>query len=127
MAIISKGQSSPHCLQEDILLIISMQLLFAGIHEQMMRNTASKIALISWMFTCIVYSVTYSSNLVAFLTVDVVKPPFDSLETLSSHHQFKFGMIGQGFMTSLFKVRYRGKSIRSQLVVTSCYNNKGAT
>ena len=78
-----------------------------------MKNTATKIALISWMFTCIVYSVTYSSNLVAFLTVDVDTPPFDSLETLSTHAQFKFGMIGQTFMTNILKVRKKWKGLRA--------------
>ena len=87
-----------------------------------MKNTAAKIALISWTFTCIVYSVTYSSNLVAFLTVDVNTPPFDSLETLSTHHQFKFGVIGQSFMTNLLKVREKGTGIHSPTVVT-CYEN----
>ena len=77
----------------------------------MKKPNATKLVFISWMITCIVYSATYSSNLVAFLTVEVEKPPFDSLETLLTQQNYKFGTLGQTFMKNLFKVRKRGETV----------------
>ena len=60
------------------------------------------------MFTCIVYSGTYSINF-----VDVERPPFDLFEALSTQSQFKFGLLGETYMARIFQVRVYSSLVRT--------------
>ena len=97
----------------------------SGIAEIEMKTPVIRIVSISWMFTCIVISVTYGSNLIALLTVDIDYPPFRNLEALSTHDQYKFGTLGGTYMTNLFQVRNteRNTMTMKNYVTISCYFN----
>ena len=63
-----------------------------------------RMLFIFWMFTCVIYAATFSSNLVALLTVDLEHPPFTSLEELAVHQEYKYGILGGTSFVSLFQV-----------------------
>ena len=87
-------------------------LYISAVVEIELKNPVIKIVVVSWMFTCIVYSAMYSSNLVALLSVDVERPPFDSFEALSTQSQFKFGLLGETYMARIFQVRAYSSLVR---------------
>ena len=66
-----------------------------------------RIVFIMWMFTCVIYSATYSGNLVAFLAVDIELPPFASLEELSKQDNYRFGVMGGTSYITTFQVTLR--------------------
>ena len=70
-----------------------------------MKANVIRLVFICWMFTCVIYAATYSSNLVALLAVDVQQTPFDSMEALSQQQQYRFGVLGGTTYVTVFKVR----------------------
>ena len=63
-----------------------------------------RIVYIFLMFTCVIYAASFSSNLVALLTVDLERPPFTSLEELAVQQEYRYGILGSSSYTSLFQV-----------------------
>ena len=63
-----------------------------------------RMVFIFWMFTCVIYAATFSSNLVALLTVDLEHPPFTSLEELADQQEYKYGILSGSAYTNLFQV-----------------------
>ena len=47
---------------------------------------------------------TYTANLVAFLSVDIYNPPFDSVEDIANQDVFKFGTMGDTAFEGYFEV-----------------------
>lgn len=58
-----------------------------------------------WLFSIVLVG-TYSGNLIAFLTVPLDKPPFNSLDEMIAQSEYKWGTIGASFYVTWFNVRY---------------------
>lgn len=56
-----------------------------------------------WLFSIIMVA-TYSGNLIAFLTVTIDKPPFNSLEELVEHDDYKWGVLSGTYFVTWFQV-----------------------
>ncbi|XP_022309544.2 glutamate receptor U1-like isoform X2 [Crassostrea virginica] len=54
-----------------------------------------------WLFSIVLVG-TYSGNLIAFLTVPLNKPPFNSLEEMIAQTDYKWGTIGGTFFVTWF-------------------------
>ena len=59
----------------------------------------------SWWIFSIVLAATYSGNLIAFLTVNKDKPPFNTLQAMVEQDEYRYGTIDQSMWTMLFQVR----------------------
>ena len=57
-----------------------------------------------WWLFCIVIVATYSGNLIAFLTVDKDKVPFETLKEMAEKGEYKFGIIGESSMETVIQV-----------------------
>ena len=68
------------------------------------RMKSSRIIFITWWTFTVVIVATYTGNLVAFLTVVKIYPPFRSLAELVEQDEYLFGTLGSGWAT-VFKVR----------------------
>ena len=47
-----------------------------------------------WWFYVIVIDATYSANLIAFLAVDIQRPPFETLSELADQNEYLIGVVG---------------------------------
>ncbi|XP_061185491.1 glutamate receptor ionotropic, kainate glr-3-like [Saccostrea echinata] len=54
-----------------------------------------------WLFSIVLVG-TYSGNLIAFLTVPLDKPPFNSLDEMIAQSEYKWGTIGGTFFVTWF-------------------------
>ena len=68
-------------------------------------SPAVRAVFIFWILTCVIYNVTYASNLVALLSVEIEKQPFSSLQELAVHNNFKIGILGGSAFVTQFRVR----------------------
>lgn len=66
-------------------------------------NSPSGRILVSafWLFSIVLVG-TYSGNLIAFLTVPLDKPPFNSLDEMTAQTEYKWGTIGGTFFVTWF-------------------------
>ncbi|XP_061178448.1 probable glutamate receptor [Saccostrea echinata] len=55
-----------------------------------------------WLFSIIMVA-TYSGNLIAFLTVTIDKPPFNSLEELVEQDEYKWGILSGTYFVTWFQ------------------------
>ena len=58
-----------------------------------------------WVFSIVVMA-TYSGNLIAYLTVNRIQLPFDSLERMIESRDYKFGVMGGVLVERLLQVRF---------------------
>ena len=63
-----------------------------------------RIIMFSWYMAILVITATYTGNLVAFLAVVKEPPPFETLEELANQNQYKFGVLGNTILETVFKV-----------------------
>ena len=59
---------------------------------------------ISWILTCVIFTATYGSNLVAMLSVEVETKRFNSLYEFTMQNQYKYGILGGSSYVVKFKV-----------------------
>ena len=57
-----------------------------------------------WCLYCIVIVATYSGNLIAFLTIDKYRAPFETLQDMSEEGQYKFGTLGGTSFVTILQV-----------------------
>ncbi|XP_062603845.1 glutamate receptor ionotropic, delta-2-like, partial [Saccostrea cucullata] len=55
-----------------------------------------------WLFSIIMVA-TYSGNLIAFLTVTIDKPPFNSLEEMVEQDEYKWGILAGTYFVTWFQ------------------------
>ena len=56
-----------------------------------------------WLFTILMVS-TYTANLAAFLTIEKMDSPINSVEDLADQHTVKYGTLCQGSSPRYFEV-----------------------
>ena len=57
-----------------------------------------------WWIFCVVVTATYTSNLIAFLTVDKHETPFNTLDEMMNQDLYKFGTFGETSWQDIFEV-----------------------
>ena len=57
-----------------------------------------------WFFTLIMIS-SYTANLAAFLTIERMDSPIESVEDLAKQSRIRYGCLGSGSTASFFRVR----------------------
>ena len=57
-------------------------------------STAISFMAAFWWFYVIVIDATYSANLIAFLAVDIQRPPFETLSELADNNEYLVGVVG---------------------------------
>ena len=72
--------------------------------------TSGKIFISCWLFVAIVITATYSANLIAFLSVEKYRVPFNNLAQLASQEEYKFGTLGG--TAQMLHVKVRRGSVR---------------
>lgn len=71
------------------------------------RSVAGRIASSAWwLFTMIVVS-SYTANLAAFLTLEKMRTPIESVEDLAKQTKIKYGIQGAGSTAEFFKVTFK--------------------
>ena len=58
-----------------------------------------------WLFVIITIAGTYVGNLIAFLVVAKISPPFNNLDELGNQNEYRFGTLGSTNWEVAFKVR----------------------
>ena len=61
------------------------------------------VAALWWLFTMIMVS-SYTANLAAFLTIERLESPIESIEDLVRQTEIQYGCINFPFVKNLFKV-----------------------
>ena len=57
-----------------------------------MRSQSSRITAGVWLLANIVLYASYTANLVAALTIEQIKPPFNTLDEMAAQTEYKYGM-----------------------------------
>ena len=57
-----------------------------------------------WMFVMVTIIATYMGNLIAFLTVIVVTPPFTNINELANQNEYIYGTLGASAWEVVFRV-----------------------
>jgi hypothetical protein len=88
-----------------IHLFLYLYLYFYPIGQRVhyMSSPGHCILGFTWWAVVILFG-SYTGNLVAFLTVVKVSPPFTDLEELAAQSQYKFGTLGGTMWEQTFKV-----------------------
>ena len=67
--------------------------------------SARTVASFWWFFTLIMIS-SYTANLAAFLTIERMEAPINSVEDLAKQSKIKYGCLQSGSTNTFFKVRF---------------------
>ena len=78
---------------------------FEGESSQPSTTSLRFVQALWWLFGVIIVS-TYAANLVAFLAVEIYKPPFRYLSEVLEQEEFQFGTLGGSMWFNMFKVMY---------------------
>ena len=57
-----------------------------------------------WLFVVVTIVATYMGNLIAFLTVIIITPPFTNIEELAAQKEYKYGTMGDSAWEVVFRV-----------------------
>ena len=91
-----------------INIISFFLLLFFIYHIQgigvIPHNTTLRVILWFWAIVCLVLYVTYSANLISFLSVYKPHTEVDSLEDLVSHKEYRIALVPGTASVELFRV-----------------------
>lgn len=85
------------------------------------------IGAIWWFFTLIMIS-SYTANLAAFLTVERMITPIESVEDLAEQSKISYGTLEGGSTMTFFRVRFLYhnimNTIKNSLLITTLFDNK---
>ncbi|VDL65389.1 unnamed protein product [Nippostrongylus brasiliensis] len=68
------------------------------------RSISGRIASSAWWFFTMIIVSSYTANLAAFLTLEKMQAPIESVEDLAKQTKIKYGIQGGGSTASFFKV-----------------------
>ena len=78
-----------------------------------------------WWFYVLVIDATYSANLIAFLAVDIQRPPFETLSELADQNEYLIGVVGGtawmdemrvNIILHILSIEYRSDTVNSNTV-----------
>ena len=85
------------------------------------RSIATRIMASTWWFFTILMVSTYTANLAAFLTIEKLDSPINSIEDLANQHTVKYGTLCNGSSFEYFKVNKNRKAISYQMLEVLSY------
>ena len=108
MVLILINRISPY---ENISMQNSMWLSFGPLVKQPITNirpksTSARMASSVWSFFTLILVSSYTANLAAFVTVQRLKVPIESVEILSRQTEVKYGCILGGSTEHFFRVSF---------------------
>merc|ERR1711860_93246 len=83
-------------------------LIFTGFFFRAISSRT--VASFWWFFTLIMIS-SYTANLAAFLTIERMEAPINSVEDLAKQSKIKYGCLQSGSTNAFFRVSQVGISI----------------
>ena len=94
-------------------------MILISLHDTMLLSSAISsrtVASFWWFFTLIMIS-SYTANLAAFLTIERMDSPIESVEDLAKQTSIHYGCLRSGSTASFFKVRRKS-------ITTNYYDHK---
>jgi len=76
-----------------------------------------------WFFTLIIIS-SYTANLAAFLTVERMIAPIDSVEDLADQSEISYGTLEAGSTMTFFRVSIREKAVQPLSLIAIKINTR---
>ncbi len=67
-----------------------------------------------WWFYIIIIIATYGANLIAFFSIDTYTAPFQTLEQLAEHPDYKLGTVGATALMDEMKVSFLGHQLSTR-------------
>ncbi|CAF0962275.1 unnamed protein product [Adineta ricciae] len=67
------------------------------------KSLSGRVAAISWWYFSLIFVSSYTANLVAFLTVEKLVTPIESVEDLAKQHEIKYGSLRNGTTAAFFE------------------------
>ncbi|CAF0977628.1 unnamed protein product [Rotaria sp. Silwood1] len=67
------------------------------------KSLSGRVAATSWWYFSLIFISSYTANLVAFLTVEKLIPPIDSVEALAKQEDIKYGSVRNGTTAAFFE------------------------
>ncbi|UJR28098.1 hypothetical protein I4U23_009353 [Adineta vaga] len=67
------------------------------------KSFSGRIAAISWWYFSLIFVSSYTANLVAFLTVEKLVTPIETVEDLAKQHEIKYGSLRNGTTAAFFE------------------------
>ncbi|CAF0723950.1 unnamed protein product [Adineta ricciae] len=67
------------------------------------KSFSGRIAATSWWCFSLIFISSYTANLVAFLTVEKLVAPIESVEDLAKQHEIKYGSVRNGTTSAFFE------------------------
>jgi hypothetical protein len=80
------------------------------------------IASFWWFFTLIIIS-SYTANLAAFLTIERMEAPIESVADLAAQNKIRYGALRSGSTAGFFRVSYDQLGFGGCLVLCRLFNN----
>ena len=68
------------------------------------RSPSARLAASVWWFFTLILISSYTANLAAFLTVENIVPPIESVEDLEKQTEIKYGVVESGSTKEFFRV-----------------------
>ena len=97
--------------KHEILEILSKFCVNLNFYGVFFRAISSRtVASFWWFFTLIMIS-SYTANLAAFLTIERMEAPINSVEDLAKQSKIKYGCLQSGSTNAFFRVSQVGISI----------------
>ncbi|CAF4262862.1 unnamed protein product [Rotaria socialis] len=70
------------------------------------KSSSGRIAAISWWYFSLIFVSSYTANLVAFLTVEKLVAPIETVEDLAKQQEIKYGSVKNGTTSAFFEKSY---------------------
>ena len=90
--------------RQTVLNFVRVRSVFSGSTWIPRAQSVRFVVGFFWVFSIVVMA-TYSGNLIAYLTVNRIQLPFDSLERMIESRDYKFGVMGGVLVERLLQVR----------------------
>ena len=74
------------------------------------RALSTRVAAGMWWFFTLIMVSSYTANLAAFLTVERLVSPIESVEDLAKQTTIQYGCLRSGSTQSFFKVSFRARA-----------------
>ena len=70
------------------------------------RAMSTRVITAIWYFFALIIISSYTANLAAFLTVEMIPYPFENVEQLAAQTKIKYGCTKDGATHKFFRVNY---------------------
>nr|CAG4645346.1 EOG090X00ST [Lynceus sp. MCZ IZ 141354] len=98
---------NPDVLETNFTLVNSMWFTIGSIMQQgsdiAPKAVSTRMVAGTWWFFTLIMISTYTANLAAFLTVERMESPIESVDDLAKQTKIKYGIVGTGTTFSFFR------------------------